>query len=147
MLNRLGRRQVVPLPDGHPLQCQEPGCKWQRRVVVPAPLCSRHLARYLRSTPPDVSLWLPEDDIVDEIAVETLTKGLRPGPLRATKQEYLLATANLLAQGPDKPVELVMNRMHISYVMAYQLIQEIKQQGIAEPAPVVLVSTANEEVA
>jgi hypothetical protein len=138
------RRRATSLPDDHPLRCSQ--CPRQRRVVVPEPLCSRCLARLLRSTPPDADLWLPEDGIVDDIAVETLTKGLRPWPIKATRREYLLAAANLMTQDHDKPVELVTSRMHVSYVMAWQLVNEIRKQGIPDATsrvPVSDMSTTN----
>lgn len=132
------------LPPDHPLRCSEGDCPRQRRVVVPRPLCSKHLSALLRSTPEDMNLILPEDGVFDQVAVDILVNGFRPTAIRATAREYLAATKEILSHDPERPVEVVQSRFHVSWLLAWRLIQTARGQGILPPSPHVhIVSTTN----
>ena len=74
---------------------------------------------------------LPEDGIVDEIAVEIAASGHRRVAL--TRTERRLAAARILAQGGT--VCDVATRLHLSWTTARALVDQVKAQARQAVAP------------
>ena len=76
-------------------ECMAPGCcgpVWARG------LCTKHLKQWQRGRYQNPDPWLlPDDGIIDDIAVDVAVKGLRP--VRLTQRERELAGAGILALG------------------------------------------------
>lgn len=74
---------------------------------------------------------LPEDGIIDELAIEIAAKGIRPVAL--TRTERRLAAALILAAGGTP--YLVSRRLHISCQSAHALADELAAAaGVGEAA-------------
>jgi hypothetical protein len=139
------------LTEGHPLACSRRGCNTRRRVVTPVPLCLRHLAQLRRAkqiTEVGDDLLLPVEyldgeEIVDEIAVETLSHGWRV--VRATWTERSIAASYIMEHYPEAVVPTVAERLGISSEAAYQLTETIRSAGNTPPLSLVNpdVSTTN----
>lgn len=109
-------------------QCKTPGCNCP---VKGRGLCERHYRQLLRGryqvAEPDPNL-LPEDGIVDDIAVDAAISGtprMRGQPLRLTQRERELAGAVILAMGGTEDTL----RAHLylpSGRVARELIEAIK---------------------
>jgi hypothetical protein len=70
--------------------------------------------------------WLlPEDGIVDEIAIEVATRGARPVAL--TPAERRLAAGHILARG-GTPFQIC-RRLRISYTAACALAADLAAEG------------------
>ncbi|REE96647.1 hypothetical protein [Thermomonospora umbrina] len=81
--------------------------------------------------------WLlPEDGIVDEIAVEVAAAGTRQVALTRTERE--LAAARILAAGGNATD--IARRLFISYASAKALAARIAQENAAEAASPVLAA-------
>ena len=131
----MGNRNAE-LPEGDPGACSRPDCNTRRRVVVPVPLCMRHLAQLRRSSKIDETgdtLLLPEELdengqlIVDEMAVEILQHGWRV--VRATWTERMLAASYIVTHCPDDAVTVVSERLGIGPEAAYQLTEALRATG------------------
>ncbi|HEY1914684.1 MAG TPA: hypothetical protein VGH27_03825 [Streptosporangiaceae bacterium] len=72
---------------------------------------------------------LPDDGIIDDLAVEIAARGIRPVAL--TRPERRLAAALILAAG-GTPYQLV-KRLHVSCQTAHALAAELTPSPAAEP--------------
>ena len=115
------------LPEGHPLQCSYPGCGTRRHVAKPVPACLRHYAALRRASLPPDPLLLEDDEIVDDIAIETLSQGWRV--VRATWVERAIATANIIGQEHEDTVQVVADRMGITPMVALALVSHVRGAG------------------
>lgn len=125
----------VAVPDGHPLQCSRPGCCTKRRVTVPVSLCAMHRQQLVRGTlildgvvNPDLML-LPEDGVLDTMAVEIAAKGYRL--VKLTYRERLLAAALIMEGDWAIPVgEVIRERLGVPRSIAWRLIDQVREAGI-----------------
>jgi hypothetical protein len=79
-------------------------------------------------TPPRPRWTLPEDGIIDELAIEIAANGIRPVAL--TRTERRIAAALILAAGGSP--YLVSKRLHISCQTAHALAAELATPQTAE---------------
>lgn len=115
------------LPDGHPLQCSEDGCHTQRSVKNPRPLCDRCRKRLARAKPGADPEPLPEDGIVDFVAVEIAAKGWRQ--VRLTKRERALAAALIMVHARENAGPVIMERLNVSRITALRLVRLARQEN------------------
>jgi hypothetical protein len=98
-------------------------------VKIPVPLCDRHRKEEARAKPGIDPEPLPEDGIVDFIAVEIAAKGWRH--VRLTKRERALAAALIMTNARENAGEIIMERLNVSRVTALRLVRLAKQGGNA----------------
>lgn len=79
-------------------------------------------------TPPRPRWTLPEDGIIDELAIEIAAKGIRPVAL--TRTERRIAAALILTAGGSP--YLVSKRLHTSCQTAHALAAELTATQSAE---------------
>lgn len=126
-------RRRYQVEDGHPLQCSQPRCDWIRTTINPIPLCSKHRAQYLKGNlgiDPEARLhhddptWLPEDGILDEIAVSIAAVGIRV--VRLTTRERFEATKRILANGGNAGT--IMHRLGVGVARANRLRDKVHRE-------------------
>jgi hypothetical protein len=125
---------TATVPDGDPRQCRRPTCK---RIKKAHGLCAKDAARWLRGTYTEdgtdrsVPGWqIPDDGIIDEIAIDIAATGQRR--VRLTPTELRLAARRIIASGfKAKTLEA---RLGISRSYAQDLVTELstssKETGV-----------------
>lgn len=82
-------------------------------------------------TPPRTRWTLPEDGIIDELAIELAARGIRPVAL--TRTERRIAAALILAAGGTP--YLITKRLHVSCQTAHALAAELTPTQPADAEP------------
>ena len=126
------RQAALPGCTGHAncANCLTYATRWRQHVLT------RHAARSTQASlfdpPPPRSRWtLPDDGIIDELAVEIAAKGIRPVAL--TPAERRLAAARILASGGT--AHLISKRLHVSNRTAHALAAELTAARQAAAGP------------
>jgi hypothetical protein len=90
-------------------------------------LCDRCRKRLAREKPDIDPEPLPEDGIVDFVAVEIAAKGWRR--VRLTKRERTLAAALIMVHARENAGDVIMKRLNVSRVTALKLVRLARQES------------------
>src|SRR5262245_35939312 len=89
--------------------CADSGCKTDVGRIGARGLCPKHYRQWLRGTYKADAWLLPEDGIIDRVAIYVAVKGLRP--VRMTQAEREIAGARILAAGGTE--EILVERLSL----------------------------------